>query len=494
MEHDPPLLYYTAFLMDTFGEVPYRDFFETSMPGSFVFYYAVSKMFGFGDSSFIHANLFFLCILFSVTYLFMRRFGNMIAVWALVLFGLIYLTRGQTILLQRDYVGIFPVAFALLSLPRKWGAPVSLVRFGTIGCLFGIAALFKPHLVISLPILFFSLLAFRWVAVPRSATDFLKCGTVTGLSMLIPIAAALIWLAANSALTPFINMVCEYLPLHCQLNGYQEALPASARLEYLTVNGMQLGGYGVVVIGALFSCYYVAEHTQGNKATAVSLLCLCLFVIAYAIYPIPAGKFWPYHYMPLAYFASLSIPLCLYGWPRVSESYLLSVLREVFMLFIVFMMISVQLVLPEYINNLRLDLNSGGEAHIAKGGRVDEIANWLKPQLRPGDTVQPLDWTGGSIHAMLIAEARLATRFMYDYHFYHSISSPIIHKLRDEFMNQLREERPRFIIEVYTDKPWVRGVDITREFLELYRFLERNYTAKVEGNGYRIYELTGNGE
>lgn len=39
MEHDTPLLYYAAFMMDKHGLIPYRDIFETSMPGTFAFHY-----------------------------------------------------------------------------------------------------------------------------------------------------------------------------------------------------------------------------------------------------------------------------------------------------------------------------------------------------------------------------------------------------------------------------------------------------------------------
>ena len=126
--------------------------------------------------------------------------------------------------------------------------------------------------------------------------------------------------------------------------------------------------------------------------------------------------------------------------------------------------------------------------NLPKGGRVDEIADWLKSRLLPGDTVQPLDWTGGSIHAMLLAEAKLATRFIYDCHFYHHISSTYTQKLRESFIEQLHETTPRFIIEISTRKPWVSGIDTTREFPKLKDFLDDYYKIAFKGDGYLIYE------
>ena len=84
-----------------------------------------------------------------------------------------------------------------------------------------------------------------------------------------------------------------------------------------------------------------------------------------------------------------------------------------------------------------------------KNGRVDEIAVWLDTNLEKGDLVQPLDWVeGGSIHAMLLANAKLATKYMYDYHFYHHISRDYIQKLRDDFIEELKKSNPRYLISI----------------------------------------------
>src|SRR2546430_1427419 len=53
----------------------------------------------------------------------------------------------------------------------------------------------------------------------------------------------------------------------------------------------------------------------------------------------------------------------------------------------------------------------------AKDGRVERIVTAMRIYLRPGDTVQPIDWTDGVIHAMLRLEIPSATPFYYDYVF-----------------------------------------------------------------------------
>ncbi len=125
-------------------------------------------------------------------------------------------------------------------------------------------------------------------------------------------------------------------------------------------------------------------------------------------------------------------------------------------------------------------------------GRVDQIATYLQDHLRPSDSVQPLDWTGGAIHAMLLSKAKLATPFAYDFYFYHDISKPYIKGLRRRFVSDLLETRPRFVIDIL-DKPHPSGHDTTREFPELFQILNDNYRVAFQGKGFVIYEGFFNG-
>lgn len=488
MEHDTPLLHYAGFLIDKYDLVPYKDIFETSMPGTFAFHYFVGTLFGYGDLAFRMLDLALLSVLLIATYLFMSRFGRLPALWAVALFGIVYLDKGQTMSLQRDYIGIIPIAIALLTIPVRADVPVHLGRFALVGLLFGLSSMVKPHLGIGLPVIFVTLLTFHWNSRNESLLDLLSCGSVCAVSFFLPVIIAVVWLAANSALYPFINIFSQYMPLHNAITGGHMNLSGFNHVLYILQNTIGLGGYSVLFLCSLFAYYRASMHINSDKAITISLVCLFSCTTAYAIYPTIAGKFWGYHYMPFAYFCTISSALCLYAWPDQNISSSLSYFRKALPLIILLLAATSQGLYPIAVYRALTDLNSGPEAHAPKGGRVDEIANWLKSKLRPGDTVQPLDWTGGSIHAMLISEAKLATRFMYDYHFYHHVSSPYILKLRANFIEQLRKARPRFIIEVHTNKPWVSGVDSTREFPELREFLFNYYKIAFNGNGYLIHE------
>lgn len=491
MENDPPLSHYVAFLMDRHHLFPYRDVFETCMPGTYAFHYALCKLFGYGDLAFRCVDLALLAVLLVGTYAFMRRFGQYVGVWAGLLFGLVYLSKGPLISLQRDYIGVIPVAFALLCIPATTAGRVGLGRLALVGLLFGMSVLIKPHLGIGLPVIFGALIALRWQSRGKSALDFLTCLLVAGVSLLIPVGIALLWLAANAALSPFFDIVCNYLPLYNEITGRFEVVSGRQRLAYLAQQTLTFGGYGPFLLAALAGYYHVARHPGQDKATLVSLRALFLCTLAYAIYPTLAGKFWHYHYMPLAYFGSLAATLCLAGraQPAVAGD---AGRRNGMLLLAAFLVaVAVQLPLSRCVRSLIAAVWSGPEIHVPKDGRVDEIATWLKGRLREGDTVQPLDWVGGSVHAMLLARARIATPFLYDCQFYHHVSSPYVQQLRRLFIRQMREVPPRFVIEVITNRPWVTGADTTHTFPELRRLLDAHYAVVFQRDDYCIYERTG---
>lgn len=95
LEHDNAVLQYTAFMIDRLDMVPYRDFFEANTPGTFAFHTLVARITGYNTLAYRLVDLGLLAVLLTATYLFMSRFGRWSALWAALLFGLLYLRRGQ---------------------------------------------------------------------------------------------------------------------------------------------------------------------------------------------------------------------------------------------------------------------------------------------------------------------------------------------------------------------------------------------------------------
>jgi hypothetical protein len=493
MEHDTPMLHYAAFLMDAHGRFPYRDIFETSMPGAFAFHYLVVRLFGYGDAAHRLVDLALLALLLGATCAFMRRFGRAPAVAAAVTFGLVYLSKGQTMSLQRDYVGVIPAACALACLPPGFAKPAGLARFAAAGALFGLSALFKPHLALGLPVVFGALVAFRREGRERSRRDLFRCAAACGLALLAPPLLAALWLYANSALADFVSISFHYLPLHLALTGSQQNLAGFDRAFYLFEQTLRFGGYGPLLLCALFAGYHFAAQPARRRETTLSFAALALCALAYLVYPTLGGKFWDYHFMPTAYFLSLAAGMCFFaphGARRVDAAF---ALRASLAVAVFVAAVCLQLNLPQYSASTLRALARGHAAPPPKGGRVDEMAAALREQVGPGDKVQPLDWANGAVHAMLLARAPLATEFMYDYHFYHHTSTPVVRGLRREFLAQLRQTAPRFILEVKADKPWFPAAGSPDGFPELYGHIEADYAVAFEGVGYVLYERKAGG-
>lgn len=488
MELDAPLFNYVSWMMDRHGAFPYRDIFETSMPGTFAFYYAAALIFGYEGLGFRILDVSVLAVLLILTYCLMRRFGRLPALWTAIVFGIFYFSMGTEASLQRDYIGTIPIAVAFLVLPARKGERVALARFAQVGFLFGISSMIKPHLAMGLPVFFWALLALHKDGESGRFALILRCLAVTGFAFVIPIVIALFWLFEHSALHDFLDIVWNYLPLHNRINGYHQTLVGFARLKYLVVRTLWAGGY-LPLLFAAFLAYRQAGKRMQDEALRVSLNVLLASVLVYAFYPTIAGKFWGYHYMPLAYFSIALSSLLLYKGSASGLSLFGQFRLYAIPVAAVILVITLRHSLPRATDLIAQGLQASPRSYASHNDRVDEMAGWLKARLQPGDTVQPLDWTGGSIHAMLLARARLATRFMYDYHFYHDVSSSYTRALRKDFIRQLAVARPRFIIDVQEDKPWVSGFDSSHDFPELTQFLRNNYSVALRGHGYVIYEM-----
>jgi hypothetical protein len=111
---------------------------------------------------------------------------------------------------------------------------------------------------------------------------------------------------------------------------------------------------------------------------------------------------------------------------------------------------------------------------------------WLAPRTKPGDLVQVLDTSEGGAHVLLLLGAVEPTRFVYDFHFYHDVQSPVIRRLRAEFIHDLDAHPPRWV--VLFERGWpTGGYERLERFPELRDRLMARYRTAVRGDGWRIY-------
>jgi hypothetical protein len=466
--HDEAPLFYEAFLMQSEGRIPYRDIFDFQMPGSFAAYYALGILSGFNGPGVRILDLLILTVLLIATFFSMQRFGKTPAFAAAILFGLKYLQGGPSMSLQREYLLLIFIALAVWISMRDELTPKH--RF-TLGLLFGLAAVIKPHAAIGLiPVLLFDITDIfkrrKLTLLNASATGILPA--LAGF--LSPVIIVTAWLALNNALAPFISIATNYWPLYSQISGQLVITPQAERTSFLLDQVWRLGGNALWLIPAMIGIYL----NQNGKTYLLASLALC-----YAIYPAFSGQFFPYHYIPFIYFIILVASLSLSALNLQPSTFNAYIAPFILLTIIIFSIRPSSAILRQL----------EGKPVITSTYRANEIARFLEKNVRAGDTIQPLDWTGGTLLAMLETRAHIATPYIFDFYFYHHVSSRYIQDLRADFMKQLENSSPRFIIEVTSmDKPWISGEDTSRDFSELRAFLNGNYSITIQKDDYVIYE------
>ena len=341
-----------------------------------------------------------------------------------------------------------------------------------LGLLYGLAAIIKPHAALGLlPFLLFDIADLRQrreFSLTSLAKQIILPATI---GFAISISLITLYLTITNSLLPFLDIALNYWSLYSQINGAMAITPSAERTAYLLNQFWRLGGGVLWLIPALLGVYL-----NRNRQTYL----LVSLALVYAMYPALSGQFFPYHYIPFIYIIVLTASLSLSTHHFPQPSFLFPLSSTILLATILITVKPSQ----TFIRQLE------GKDIVIAADRATQISSFLEKNLEPDDEVQPLDWTGGTLLAMLETRAPIATSYVFDFYFYHHVSNPYIQSLRADFMTQMQESKPRFIIEVTAiDKPWVSGEDTSREFPELRAYLAEHYSVTMEKEDYVIYEL-----
>lgn len=466
---DTPLLNYAGFLVVEHGMVPYRDIFETSMPGVFLFHSLLGKTLGFSDPAVRIADAFFLLTGMALVYLVLKPFSKIQGFFAAILAGLIYQSFGAKMALQRDYLGFLGILGCMAIFtnlpddeePGSW-TPVA------IGFLVGFASSFKPHQGIILPFLaYFYSQKYKKNLIKESVK--ILCGFLTSFS--IPV----IWIWHKGGLKSFLYIFFNYLPLHTQIGHDFTVVPWPGKLWY-SLSGLIMLNDHLIFLLLTIATFAVCRSCFSNKFST-KFKFLFLSAAVYFFYTAITGQFWYYHWIPHLFSSAICISFLLSPACQHSKRTVVISILAIFLLLILQVGVS---------QEFQMQI-SGQELLPPLGGVPDQISAFLKNNLKPEDKVQALDWVNGAIHGMLEAKAVSATRFLYDYHFYHHISNPVIKKLREDFINSLRSSPPEYFIYVFL-KSRVSGPDTTQEFPALGKLLFSNYSIVLKDERFAIFK------
>ena len=460
MMREAHLLHYIAYLINEHNFAPYRDALETSWFGTFLFHMAIGKIFGYTSMAFRTADIFFLAALLFLTWKILRHLDIWLAWIGALSFGLTYLQYGPANTLQRDYILLLPIATALLvALQTKWH---SELRALIIGLCFGAVASIKPHAIIGLPVIL--VLLYSQSDTERSVLRLLLYCGFGGASTL---GLGLLWLWHSNGLHAFIDMTLHYLPLYQDLNGAHE-MQTSAERWHNTLRSWKysLWLWPYIITVALIYGWFNTDKNSQRRALIFTLIALAA---CYNIYPLIAGKFWDYHWIPFSYFAVLSTSILLL--PARNKSWSGSLLSSCLIIF--FFNIHSEQYRPwaglqEQINNypdISIDMKLS-----------HDVADFIKQHLPPDKTIQIIETGGPSTRYLLEANAVAATRYLESYTFLHHIHEPYVQHAQQDFLHRLQEKPPAlFLVMTHLARPL--GIDTITEIPGLQDFLHAHYKA-----------------
>ncbi len=490
---DSAYLHYIAYLITEHGFVPYRDILEINLPGTYLFHMAIGRFLGYSDLAFRLVDVFWFFLVLRFTWLVNRCLGHSVAIGGCLLFGTIYIGWGPYFGLQREFIGLLPfvISIYLSSLTHHRYYLNYPIHLG-VGICFGFILLIKPHLLIGLPIIIvYSILNEKWPQSIKSLVYTLVRPTLLAIvGIAFVVVSIIIWLDRINAFSSFLEIFSSYVPLYNAIGGDFKIRPFPDSVVYSFWESVQFGGYSVLIFTATLGLMKLIKKSAVDYHQKLITALYCTLVLISFLYVIIGGKFWPYHWIPLIYFSSVATAFLLFSNEQKSKSHLVD--RAGFILFT----ITLLLFRPPVGQGIGPGLHSPFTTiiygqHTKMDNRVKEIADYLQDNSSSTDRIQPLCTVSGATHAMLITQRAISTPYIADYSFYHHVSTEFTRGIRRDFMKRMKEEPPRFIIDV-KDKPVLEGDDVSYQFSELNSFLRMNYIEDFSGNQFKVYRIIEN--
>jgi hypothetical protein len=454
--HDAPLMHYIAWRISE-GAVPYRDLFDMNFPGVYLLHLAALTLFGAGDVGWRAFDLAWLAGTSLAAAALAAPWGRLAAAGAGLFFAAYHLAAGAWQAGQRDFLLCPFLLLAALAVARWSERPGERASLAWGGLALGAGITVKPHAG-----LFAAALLVLVAVVARGSGPPAERGLaaapvgIFAAALVVPSLAVVAWLALVGALPAWYEIVVRYLvPLYSRL-GRPDRWTFYRWHVWLPIAAGVALSLGSALAGRRFSTRH-AVVTVG---------------LGYGVaHFFGQGKGWEYHLYPLAAFAAVAL---FAEMQRLLEAGRLAALPLLACIVAAAAMLGIK----------------GVEASdaawiVAKERRVSAVVADLSGRIAPEDFVQVLDTTEAGIHALLRLHAVQPTRFIYDFHFYHDVQTPMIRRLREEFLRSFDAHPPKFV--VLFERGWpASGYERVDGFAGLRQRLAA-YRVDRRGDGYRVY-------
>ena len=474
--HDTVFIHYIAQLIDVFGYIPYKDIYDTSMPGTFIFHILLGSIFGYTESGLQLFNFFFTVTFWLINYIYLKNISFFPRFIASFYFLLVYQSFGLEMSLQRDFLSCL---FIISSVTIILSNLNYYLRLTISGILIGIAFTIKPHLGIGLPVIFFMGHKASFKLVVKNYKKLIINGALYILSFSIPVICSLVWLKVQGGWDDFWFMQKNYIPQYIQLNASHEYVPGrlsrlvgSLKRYFYTIPYWRLAFFCLI-----FGTYLNLKYDKKNKQFWVYNFILAF---VYSITLIVSGQFFPYHFMSFFLFAFFPIAGFFNTKTPQKFKYLLYT--------------SVLVILINNMGQLPIETikwAQGDPPHITHEGRVDRLMKAIKNEYRPEDTIQVFDWVeGATTHALMNLNIPHYSKFITDHIFKHHLHLDSKKKLNKEFLLKMKKNPPTIIIKSLTQnhpKGLFTTKDLPEDFLS---FIGKNYLITHKDSDFLVYRHT----
>lgn len=458
--HDAPLLHFISSEILA-GAAPYKDIIDMNMPGTYLLHMLALTTLGAGDLAWRIFDLIWLALAAGAIIMFTRAFGSWISIFSSAFYFAFHLSQGPLRLGQRDFLMIPFLMFGAHFLAQSLEQNFSNRQMLWAGLFLGCAIAIKPFSLILLAFFAILILYYSWNT-PNEILRNLSCLIIS--SAVIPLLV-MIWLYSMGSILPLWTFATEYLiPLYSHLNT----------TNYWSLIASVIKGSQPIIpaIIAFLLCLRVGSIHMGPR-----LATLILCAIYGALHFIIQGKGWPYHLEPYCFFL-FTLGISLLGMIIQEATPTLRV-TAMSAFCVMALMMGGQSLAAGLISNPFI---------VKKQALVHQLEqDLLVLPLKKTDTIQILDTAEGGIHALLKLGRHLPTRFIYDFHFYHDIQSPIIQNFRHEFIQGLQKNPPHTMVLFHFH--WLPPFDESRiqSFPELTDLLTTHYPRRLTRDDYTIY-------
>lgn len=474
---DLAMLHYSGWLMNEKDFVLYRDIFEINFPAPFLLHQLLGKLVGYDAPALRAVDIFAFGLLGFISWKILQPVSRTSAVAAPCLFAVFYWVNGGEFILEREFIGLIAASSAFLI---ATSCQKNLLTCSTLtGISSGLAISIKPNFFVMLPALFIILWHRKHLADNKAiASSAWKLLVALLFTSGVVSAVPFFWISCKGGMDAFIHIYKTFLPIYtrCRYDLWHYNSDAE-RTAMLISNFLKFARLSLsfAVPGLVWAWFCSEENTQARQR----ILHLALMVFAFIWYELIAGKFWLSHLLPTIYWSALGFSLLLIPtgtsariWRQLTGLIAVGV-------FAYFSFLFSQLSL--------MQMKAAHDTAQNTVSRSQQIADYLKQHLQPGDTVQTLDMAGDGQAALLAARATSASRHLIDVPLYMEPDSADTQALRQELVDTLQQKPAAYIVYIQNFLH-PGGGNRLREFKALNRIVETDYEIGLDGgDNFTVY-------